>query len=75
MASAHPPFEWTGTQPLVLLTEYNPWAMVIGSDSPTFALYGNGTVIWRAEGRSGKYMTVALAPSEVAELFRSARLD
>jgi len=75
-ASAHPPFKWAGTQPLVLLTEYNPWAMVIGSDSPTFALYANGTVIyWGGERRSGKYLTVALAPSEVAELLKSARLD
>jgi len=76
LASAHPPFTWAGTQPLVLLTEYNPWAMVIGSDSPTFALYANGTVIyWEGEGRSGKYMTVTLTPSEVAELLRSAHLE
>jgi hypothetical protein len=75
-AFSHQHFKWAGTQPLVLLTEYNPWAMVIGSDSPTFALYANGTVIyWRGEGRSGKYMTVTLAPSAVAELLKSAHLD
>lgn len=33
--------------PLVVLLERDPWAMVIGSDSPTFALYGDGTVIQR----------------------------
>lgn len=33
--------------PLVILLERDPWAMVIGSDSPTFALYDDGTVIQR----------------------------
>lgn len=76
LASGHPAFKWAGTEPLVLLTEYNPWAMVIGSDSPTFALYSDGTIIyWKVEGRSGKYMTVTLASSEVAELIKSAHLD
>lgn len=76
LASAHPAFKWAGAQPLVLLTEYNPWAMAIGSDSPTFALYANGVVIyWEGKSRSGKYMTVTLAPPEVADLFKSARLD
>jgi hypothetical protein len=46
-ATAHPAFKWTGTEPLVLLTEYNPWAMAIASDTPTFALYADGTVICR----------------------------
>jgi hypothetical protein len=49
--------------------------MVIGSDSATFALYANGTVIYRAgERRTGGYPTVTLAPSEVSELFKSAHL-
>jgi hypothetical protein len=70
------PFKWAGTQPLVLLTEYNPWAMVVGSDSPTFALYADGTVIyWSGEPRSGKYMTATLTPSEVSELLTAAHLD
>ena len=34
--------------PLVVLLESDPWAQVLGSDSPTFALYEDGTVIWRA---------------------------
>jgi len=33
--------------PKIVLTEYNPWAMVIGSDSPTFALYDNGIIIYK----------------------------
>ena len=76
LASAHPAFKWTGSQPLVLLTEYNPWAMVIGSDSPTFALYTDGTVIYRnGEGRSGRYVTARLASTEMEELRKSAHLD
>ena len=71
-----PAFKWGETQPLVLLTEYNPWAMVIGSDSPTFALYANGMVIyWAGERRTGRYLIVTLAPSEVSELFKSAHLN
>src|SRR4051812_15359197 len=37
-------------KPLVLLTVYNPWLMVIGSDEPTFALYDNGLVIYQRLG-------------------------
>jgi len=76
LGSGHPSFKWSGTEPLVLLTEYNPWAMVIGSDSPTFALYSDGTVIyWAGVGRTGKYLTATLATSEVEQLLKSAYLD
>lgn len=34
--------------PLVVLLVRDPWAQVIGSDSPKFALYEDGTVIQRA---------------------------
>ncbi|KTE08924.1 hypothetical protein [Sphingopyxis sp. H115] len=34
--------------PLVILLDRDPWAAVIGSDSPTFALYEEGTVIQKA---------------------------
>lgn len=33
----------------VLLIEYDPWRTVIGSDSPTFALYQDGRTIFRHE--------------------------
>jgi hypothetical protein len=76
LAWAHRKFNWSGTQPLLLLTEYNPWAMVVGSDSPTFALYADGTAIyWEGSGRSGKYLTATLATSEVEQLLKSAHLD
>lgn len=36
-------------EPLLIVLERNPWLMVIGSDSPTFALYDDGTVIFLRE--------------------------
>jgi hypothetical protein len=45
-----------------MLTEFNPWAMVVGSDSPTFVLYENGTVIYQ---KNGTYVSAKLTPAEV----------
>jgi hypothetical protein len=36
-------------KPLLVLVEEDPWLMVIGSDSPTFALFDDGLVIYRRE--------------------------
>lgn len=36
-----------GPKPLIVMLEADPWLMVIGSDSPRFALYDDGTVIYR----------------------------
>ncbi|MBN2572103.1 MAG: hypothetical protein JXA68_08245 [Ignavibacteriales bacterium] len=33
--------------PQIVLIEYDPWAMAIGSDTPTFALYDSGIVIYK----------------------------
>lgn len=33
--------------PLIVMLTTDPWLMVIGSDSPAFALYSDGTVIFR----------------------------
>jgi hypothetical protein len=52
----------SGSQPLVMLTEFDPWAMVVGSDSPAFVLYENGTVIYL---RESTYVSAKLSPSEV----------
>lgn len=35
----------------VVLIERNPWLMVIGSDTPTFALYDTGQVIYKVRDR------------------------
>ncbi|MGA1981318.1 MAG: hypothetical protein ABSG84_02510 [Acidobacteriaceae bacterium] len=75
-SSEHPAFKWSGLQPLILLTEYNPWAMAVGSDTPTFALYVDGTVIyWQGDRRAGKYVTANLPPSQVSILINTAHLD
>ena len=49
--------------PLFVLIEYNPWQMVIGSDSPTFALYNNGLVIFQKGREEKKYHSTILKPS------------
>lgn len=36
-------------RPLIVLLESDPWAMVIGSDSPKLALYSDGLVIYRTD--------------------------
>lgn len=57
-------------RPLVVLLEQDPWLMVIGSDSPRFALYDDGTVIYRTDAG---YKWVKLDATERAAL--AARLD
>lgn len=39
----------SAAEPVLVVLERNPWLMVIGSDSPTFALYDDGSVIWRRD--------------------------
>jgi hypothetical protein len=74
--SNHPAFKWSGLQPLILLSEYNPWAMVVGSDTPTFALYADGTVInWQGERRSGKYVSSHISPDQIEKLLTASDLD
>lgn len=52
--------------PLLVLIEYNPWLTVIGSDSPRFALYQDGTVIFlRQKEKSAELFSVKISPSEV----------
>ncbi|MDP3069137.1 MAG: hypothetical protein Q8N18_02560 [Opitutaceae bacterium] len=62
----------SASEPVFVVLERNPWASVIGSDSPTFALYDDGTVIWRPDkptgGRSflhGRTRDVAAALREI----------
>lgn len=58
--------------PLVVLLASDPWAMVIGSDSPKFALYDDGVAIYRTE--SG-YRTVKLREDEIAAFQKELRID
>ncbi|HET6408314.1 MAG TPA: hypothetical protein VFG14_10580, partial [Chthoniobacteraceae bacterium] len=51
--------------------EQDPWAMVFGADTPAFALYGDGTVIYRT-GES--YRSVKLSRRELAEFVADLNL-
>lgn len=62
----------SGFQPLVMLTEFDPWAWVVGSDSPSFVLYENGTVIYL---RESAYVSTKLSPSEVKSFVSGLRRD
>lgn len=46
-AFANPPA--ADAKPVIVYIETDPWAMVIGSDSPRFVLYDDGTVIYRTD--------------------------
>ncbi|WP_293701209.1 MULTISPECIES: hypothetical protein [unclassified Sphingopyxis] len=56
--------------PLVVLLETDPWASVMGSDSPTFALYEDGTVIQKS---TNGFVTTRLDKPEIDQLLD--RLD
>jgi hypothetical protein len=61
-----------GFQPVVMLTEFNPWAMVVGSDSPTFVLYENGTVIYQ---KGSGYVFAQLTQADVDVFVRGMARD
>ena len=51
--------------PVIVALKSDPWAMVIGSDSPTFAMYEDGTVIRRS---GDGYISSHLTRSEQVDL-------
>jgi hypothetical protein len=55
-------------QPRIVLVERNPWLAVIGSDSPTFALYADGLVIFRGNAGSGQLLSARLSSREYQNL-------
>lgn len=59
-------------KPLIVLTERNPWAMVIGADVPTFAMYENGQIIYKKEENNQlKFYEVRLTSKELQEVIKS----
>jgi hypothetical protein len=60
---ANPPA--ADAEPVIVYIETDPWAMVIGSDSPRFVLYDDGTVIYRTDAG---YQSVTLSPADSAAL-------
>ena len=60
---------WAGPKPIAVFTEFNPWLMVIGSDTPRVAIYENGDVIFAKKiGESYAYHFVKLSPAQLQEL-------
>jgi len=60
--------------PLIMLTEYDPWAMVVGSDTPSFALYNDGTLIyWGERNKTKQYLSVRLGGEDTMSLLKSIK--
>lgn len=56
-------------KPIFILVENDPWNMVIGSDSPTFALYDDGSVIFlERSGDGARYLHVNLDAEDIRGL-------
>jgi hypothetical protein len=56
-------------EPLVILTEIDPWLMVIGSDVPTIAIYESGKVVYRRiEKDQMEYYSVKLDSEQTQQL-------
>lgn len=59
-------------QPILVLVEKNPWLMAIGSDSPTFALYQSGKVIFWSRN---EYWSANLTSRELDNLKSDLKID
>jgi hypothetical protein len=58
-------------RPVLVLMATDPWAMVLGSDSPRFVLYGNGLAIYRTkEG----YRQILLDGKRAADLRKAVNV-
>ena len=56
--------------PRLMLFITNPWLGVIGSDTPSFALYENGLVIFRAKTKEAPFLSAQLRPEDTKELLK-----
>jgi hypothetical protein len=67
-AEARQPFE--GPRPIAVLLISDPWSMVIGADTPRFALYEDGRVIYveQTSVREYMHMEAHLASQELANV-------
>lgn len=59
-----------GPRAIAVLLTTNPWLMVVGSDTPQFALYDDGQVIFveQTSGSEQTHMAARLTPSELASV-------
>ena len=62
-----------GTKPVAVVYEMNPWLQVIGADSPSFALYEDGLLIFARPREEGghEYASAKLGGRELADLVQS----
>lgn len=59
-------------EPTMVLIQYDPWATVVGSDSPMFALYDDGTAIYR---RGAVFYAAHLSASDLQAFLAELRPD
>ncbi len=67
----------TSPQPLALLYIRDPWRMVIGSDSPRFALYDSGLVIYASGEKKPEkaFFSKLLSSMELKEILATLDLE
>lgn len=58
--------------PVAILIEFDPWLMVIGSDSPSFVMYEGGKIIYRSEDG---YKTVIASPAQQNEILSAMQFE
>jgi hypothetical protein len=58
-------------KPLLWYTQYNPWAMFMGADGPTFTVYESGQVIY---WKDKKYHLVVLSSPDLQDLLAKFQL-
>src|SRR5580765_5801634 len=60
---------YSGPKPLLVMIQTEPWATVIGADTPRVAVYEDGTLLFqRSSEKYGNYYRKALSPSELTGL-------
>ena len=66
LAAEISPFD--GPEPMAVLIQTDPWAMVMGADTPRIAVYEDGTVIFlKTSGKSAYYHRKDLSATELAD--------
>lgn len=70
-------FAQTAGNPIVILVESDPWLSVIGSDSPSFALYDNRRVIFKhiTPDNKAEYRYVDLPEADYESLLSAFELN
>ncbi len=63
-------------KPLIVLTETNPWLMVIGSDVASFVLYEKGQIIYKQiENKKLKVFEIDLSSEELNDAIKSLEIS